>query len=316
MRLYFLVTTIIILVSNVTHKISEYKIICVIEKQFIILWLIQSDVAPGAKRIHVKVDCRKFDEIFDELGSAAGISFVTDKYLRPTSDTDLDLRCPEILNAIVTLRLYNKRCQTSLTQQVMSVILKSRHVYYTAICRSRGSDSIKLRYEGIKCFQEVSRLNSYWFFFYFYNPLRQLTIPTLCILSPYNNNQSIDQRAKEEIKSVEAKTIVLLESLSKSNIESFTHKNLYFCCVYQGQKQYLRDAGIKTNCDKYIPNMLGYIDSYFAQLLDLTCPDLTNDQEDYCGKLKPLSVDGVKSHYRFMLNPVIRVMKTMDNNKL
>lgn len=100
-----------------------------------------------------KQDCSKLDEALDDLGAAQGFSTLNDKYKLATTRADYDKRCEEMVQAVKTLRKYNKDCFSSLTQQVFSAILGSRAKMNELYCRP-DSDESKKAIEANKCVSE------------------------------------------------------------------------------------------------------------------------------------------------------------------
>lgn len=102
-----------------------------------------------------KVDCSKLDEVLDELGGAQGITSLNDKYKIATNAEEFTKRCTEMQDAIKTLRKYNKECVTSLTQQVLSAILRTRSQMNELSCKPDSAE-FKEAVAGSKCIQENS----------------------------------------------------------------------------------------------------------------------------------------------------------------
>lgn len=103
-----------------------------------------------------EVDCSKIEDIFEEQGLASATSFSSDKYSRFTTKEEADKRCPEMTDGVKTMRRYNSKCHSGLTQQVFSATFKTRQEYIDKICKDTSGDYAKSSYESLKCLQDVS----------------------------------------------------------------------------------------------------------------------------------------------------------------
>ena len=105
-----------------------------------------------------KVDCSKVDEVLDDLGSVQGMTTLNDKYKLSKTPEDLQKRCTEANEAIKTLRKYNKECFSSLTQQVLSAILRTRAQFNELYCKDSAPE-YKAGLEAAKCIAENAFAN-------------------------------------------------------------------------------------------------------------------------------------------------------------
>ena len=78
---------------------------------------------------------------------------LNDKYKLSTSPEEYQKRCAEMGEAIKTLRKYNKECFSSLTQQVLSAILRTRAQFNELYCKDSAPE-YKLGLEAAKCTAE------------------------------------------------------------------------------------------------------------------------------------------------------------------
>lgn len=100
-----------------------------------------------------KIECASFEEVLDDLSGAQGITSLNDKYKIVTSAEEQSKRCVEARDAIKTLRAYNKQCVTSLTQQVLGAILRTRSQMIDEHCMP-NSIHFAETIEGCKCIQD------------------------------------------------------------------------------------------------------------------------------------------------------------------
>ena len=103
------------------------------------------------------VDCSKIEEVFEDQGAASGVTYTNNKYVRATTREALDKRCPEMYNAVKTIKRYNQKCHTGLTQQVFSSGLKSKLEYVDKFCKDTGSEYVTKALDAFKCGEQVSK---------------------------------------------------------------------------------------------------------------------------------------------------------------
>lgn len=135
-------------------------------------------------------------------------------------------------DAIKTLRKYNNQCYTSLTQQVLSAILRTRSEFNDLHCKDPASAEFKESLEAAKCAAE----------------------------------QAIDS-----VRDAEKKTIVSFQVLHEANISDDKLRVRRACCaVLESKKSFL--AATKDKCSKYEKTYSNYVDSYTDEAMGLICP--------------------------------------------
>lgn len=103
-----------------------------------------------------EIDCSKIEAVFEDQGAASGVTYTNDKYVRATTKEQLEKRCPEMYSAIKTIRQYNQKCNTGLTQQVFSAGLKSKQAYVDRFCKDTSADYVTKSLAAFKCGEDVS----------------------------------------------------------------------------------------------------------------------------------------------------------------
>lgn len=116
---------------------------------------------------------------------------LNDKYKLTTNLDDYMKRCVEIEDAIKTLKLYNSKCHTALTQQVFKAILNTRSQAQVTRCKAGSPEAL-----------EVSEA-------------------TACVA----------QNAFDAAKEAEKKTILLSQVLLDANIPDEKLRLRRACCV-------------------------------------------------------------------------------------
>lgn len=101
------------------------------------------------------VDCSKVDEVIEDLGGAQGITVLNPKYKLAGGVEEYTKRCKDAAEALKTLRKYNKECFSSLTQQVLSAILRTRAAFNEQKC-AVGTPEFAEANEAIRCMAENS----------------------------------------------------------------------------------------------------------------------------------------------------------------
>lgn len=179
-----------------------------------------------------KVDCTKVDEVFDDLGGAQGMTSLNDKYKIPTNADDQLKRCAEMTDALKTLRKYNKECYTSLTQQVLSAMLRTRTEFNDLRCKDKTSTDFTEGVEAAKCAAE---------------------------------------QALDGVKMAEKKIIVSFQTLHEASISDDKLRVRRACCsVIDAKKFFL--AATKEKCAKHEKVYAAYVDSYTEEAMGLICP--------------------------------------------
>lgn len=179
-----------------------------------------------------KVDCSKIEEVLDDLGGAQGMTSLNDKYKIPTTVEEQVKRCAEMTDAIKTLRKYNNQCYTSLTQQVLSAILRTRSEFNDLRCKDQSTDAFKDSLAGAKC-------------------------------------AATD--ALEKIKEAENKIIVSFQTVHEASISDDKLRVRRACCAVMDAKKYFLTA-TKEKCAKHEKIYSDYVDSYTEEAMGLICP--------------------------------------------
>ena len=85
------------------------------------------------------------------------------------------------------------------------------------------------------------------------------------------------------------------------------------CCMLEQQKQEVASI-VRPKCEKAIPFMKEFLDSYLSESLGLVCPDLKQlIKSDTCNKFSPIPIEGVKSKYLFFLAPMIKILRGLEH---
>lgn len=180
-----------------------------------------------------KVDCSKVEEIFEDLGGAQGMTSNNDKYKIQTTHEEQVRRCGEMAEAIKTLRKYNKECHTSLTQQVISAVLRTRSQFNEARCKDPQSAEFKESLEAAKCAAE---------------------------------------NALKTVNDAEVKTILTFQVLHDANVADEKLRVRRTCCaVLEAKKFFL--MGTAEKCANYSKTYAEYVDSYTNEAMSLICPE-------------------------------------------
>lgn len=149
-----------------------------------------------------KLDCNKMDEVLDDLGSAQGLTTLSDKYKLALNMDEFKKRCAEMDDAIKSLKRYNKECYTTLTQQVFSALLRTRSLMNEQRC-APDSDLAKEAVEASKC---------------------------------------IAENALEEARGAERKIILSSQVIDEANITDEKLRMRRSCCAVLQAKSYFLDA--------------------------------------------------------------------------
>lgn len=180
-----------------------------------------------------KVDCTKLDEVMDDLGSAQGMTSLNDKYPIASTPEIQVKRCQEMSEAIKMLRKYNKECFSSLTQQVLSAILRTRAQFNELRCADPTSTDFKVANEAGKCAAE---------------------------------------EAIESIKKAEKNIILTFQTLHEATIPDDKLRVRRACCAVIDAKKFFLDA-TKEKCAKHEKVYSDYVESYTNEAMGLICPD-------------------------------------------
>ena len=208
--------------------------------------------------------------MLDDLGGAQALTTLNDKYKLQTSVEEHTKRCTEMTEAIKTLRKYNKECFSSLTQQVLSAILRTRSQMTEARCSDPNSAQYKEGLEAVKC---------------------------------------IAEKSLETARVAERKTILALQVLYDKNIDNEKLRVRHSCCAVLDAKKFFLE-GTKDKCSHYEKIYAEYVDSYTSEAMGLICPEA--DKLD-CGSLEQFKTEGVELKNKFFLNPMVKLVKTLDH---
>lgn len=181
-----------------------------------------------------KVDCSKLDEVMEDLGSAQGLTTLNEKYPIATTAEAQSKRCVEMNDAIKTLRRYNKECHTSLTQQVVSAILRTRSQFNEARCTDPASADFITGLDAAKCAAEM---------------------------------------AFDNVKQAETKVILSFQVLHEASIPDDKLRVRRACCAVLEAKKFFFEA-TKDKCSKHDKVYADYVDSYTNEAMGLICPSV------------------------------------------
>ena len=179
------------------------------------------------------MDCTKVDEVLDDLGAAQGLSTLNDKYKLPTTSEEQVKRCQEMSEALKTLRKYNKECFSSLTQQVLSAILRTRGQSNEAHCKDSSSAEFKEALEASQC---------------------------------------VSSNALESVREAEKAIVLSLQVLHEANIPDDKLRVRLACCAVLDAKKIFINA-TKDKCSKYEKAYGDYVDSFTSESMGLICPE-------------------------------------------
>lgn len=119
----------------------------------------------------------------------------------------------------------------------------------------------------------------------------------------------IKENALAQVQEAEKKTILASEVLFDSNIADDKLRTRRSCCaVLQGKKLFIEAT--KDKCSKYEKLYTEYVDSYTSEAMGLICPEADKLE---CDKLEPLKLEGVQPKFKFFLNPMLKLVKTLDH---
>lgn len=119
----------------------------------------------------------------------------------------------------------------------------------------------------------------------------------------------IKENALESVKEAERKTVLTTQVLFDANIADDKFRMRRACCNVLANKVLFLDA-TKEKCGKYEKLYAEYVDSYTSEAMGLICPEADKLE---CDKLEPLKIDGVTPKYKFFINPMLKLVKTLDH---
>lgn len=221
-----------------------------------------------------KPDCSQFEKVLDDLGAAQAITVISDKHPLPKSLEETEKKCALSLESIRKLRMYNKECNKALTQQVFSAILRTRNQLVEDKCKDPKSAEFNAMFESIRC---------------------------------------IHENATDAVKQAETKTVLMSQVLVEADVKDEQERIKRACCDVLASKKHFM-AAIKDKCGKYEKVYSDYVDSYTSESLALICSDAEKMEKDgECETLTPLKLDGVSLKYVSFLNPMLKIVKTLDH---
>jgi len=181
-----------------------------------------------------KVDCSKVEEILDDMGAAQGMTTLNDKYKLQTTPDEYTKRCQEMSDAVKVLRKYNKECYSSLTQQVLSAMLRTRSQMNEERCKDPNSEAFKEGLEGVKC---------------------------------------VAENAVEKVREAEKKIVLSFQVLHEASIPDDKLRVRRSCCAVQDSKRLFLEA-TKEKCSKHEALYNQYVESFSSEAMGLICPEL------------------------------------------
>lgn len=119
----------------------------------------------------------------------------------------------------------------------------------------------------------------------------------------------IATEAIEPTREAEKKIILGMQVLYDANIADEKLRIRRACCNVIDAKKIFVDAS-KSKCAKHEPVYGDYVDSYTQEAMGLICP--ATETLD-CAKLEALKLDGVEPKYKSYLNPILKLVKTLDH---
>lgn len=113
----------------------------------------------------------------------------------------------------------------------------------------------------------------------------------------------------EPVREAEKKIIVHMQVLFDANIADEKLRLRRACCnVIESRKIFVEAT--KPKCAKSEAVYGDYVDSYTSEAMSLICP--ATDTLD-CGKLEALKTESVEPKSKSYLNPILKLVKTLDH---
>lgn len=122
-------------------------------------------------------------------------------------------------------------------------------------------------------------------------------------------NKCISEEALKPVQDAETKTIISSQVLLDKNIPDDKLRMRAACCGVATSKNYFMEA-TKSKCAKHEAVYSDYVDSYTSEAMGLICPELEKLE---CDKLEPLKLEGVQPRNKFFLNPMLKLIKSLDH---
>lgn len=119
----------------------------------------------------------------------------------------------------------------------------------------------------------------------------------------------IQDEALESVRDAEKKTILASQVLHEANIEDAKMRMRRSCCAVVQSRNYFIDA-TKAKCGKFEKVYTSYVDSYTEEAFGLICE---SPEKLKCSELEQLKLDGVAPKSTFFLNPMLKLVKSLDH---
>lgn len=124
-----------------------------------------------------------------------------------------------------------------------------------------------------------------------------------------DSTKCLVDNALEAVKDAETKTILNSQVLFDANIPDDKLRTRRACCAVIASKTLFLDA-TKAKCSAYTKVYSEYVDSYTSEAMGLICPEADKLE---CDKLEVLKTDGVAPKNKSFLNPMLRLVKSLDH---
>lgn len=119
----------------------------------------------------------------------------------------------------------------------------------------------------------------------------------------------IAEQSIEKVQEAEKKTILSLQVILDSNIPDEKLRVRRSCCAVLDAKKFFL-AGTKDKCSAHEKIYAEYVDSYTSEAMGLICPEADKLE---CDKLEVIKTEGVEPKSKFFLNPMVKLVKTLDH---
>lgn len=122
-------------------------------------------------------------------------------------------------------------------------------------------------------------------------------------------SKCIVENALTKVQDAERKTILASQVLVDANIPDEKLRTRRACCAVLGSKKLFIEA-TKEKCPEYQGIYTDYVDSYTSAAFGLICEEPSKLK---CEELESLKIDGVEPKSKFFLNPILKLVKTLDH---
>lgn len=119
----------------------------------------------------------------------------------------------------------------------------------------------------------------------------------------------IQEHAHDKVKEAEKTIVLMSQVVLDSNIADEKLRLRRACCAVQESKAKFMKA-MEEKCSSHNQIYSGYVDSYTSEAMGLICPDADKLE---CDKLEALKIEGVQPKSTFFLNPLLKLVKTLDH---